>query len=130
VIYVDSSIVLAWLLAEDVRPPAELWSRSLASSRLLEYEVWTVLHKRDLARAYGSVAGGLLGRIALLEMSSIVLERALKAFPVSLRTLDSLHLASLEYLTGRGQYVELATYDRRMLAAAEAMGVRLYGLNR
>jgi hypothetical protein len=39
VIYLDTSVVLAQLLAEDRRPPASLWSESLVASRLVEYEV-------------------------------------------------------------------------------------------
>ena len=39
---------LAHLLAEDRRPPASLWSETLVASRLLEYEIRTRLHARDL----------------------------------------------------------------------------------
>ena len=38
-IYVDSSVVLADLLAEPRSPPEALWDKDLASSRLLVYEV-------------------------------------------------------------------------------------------
>ena len=44
------------------------------------------------------------------------------------RTLDALHLASIDYLRQQGQTVELATYDRRMLAAAEAMDIPVVNL--
>jgi hypothetical protein len=44
------------------------------------------------------------------------------------RTLDALHLASVEFLTQRDPSVQLATYDARLAAAAEAIGVRLYRL--
>ena len=40
-IYLDSSVALAHLLGEDRRPPGELWSETLVSSRLFEYELWT-----------------------------------------------------------------------------------------
>jgi len=49
VIYVDTSVALAQLLAEDRRPPASLWNETLVASRLLEYELWTRLHARKLA---------------------------------------------------------------------------------
>jgi hypothetical protein len=39
-IYLDSSVALAYLLAEDRFPPDELWNEQLVSSRLLECEVW------------------------------------------------------------------------------------------
>ncbi len=58
-----------------------------------------------------------------------MLERALEPFAVPLRTLDSIHLASLDYLRKtRGWRIELATYDRRMAEAAEAMDVAVVDL--
>ena len=122
-IYVDSSVALAHLLAEHHRPPASFWNGTLVASRLTEYEVWTRLHRRNLGKSRGEAAEALLKRINLLELSPPVLTRALEAFPVPVRTLDALHLASIDYLRQQGQAVELATYDRRMRAAAEAMGI-------
>ena len=55
-IYLDTSVVLAQLLAEDHRPPAALWSETLVSSRLMEYEIWTRLHARTLADSHGEAA--------------------------------------------------------------------------
>ena len=127
-IYVDTSVALAHLLAEDLRPPASIWDHPLVSSRLLEYELWSRLHARNLAHSHGDAAQGLVGRVALLELSPQVLARALDAFPVPLRTLDALHLASLDYLRRRRQAVELASYDRRMTAAARAMDIPLHAL--
>ena len=122
-IYVDTSVALAQLLAEDRHPPASLWSETLVASRLMEYEVWTRLHGRKLAHSHGDAARELIGRIAMLELSPPVLTRALGAFPVPVRTLDALHLASCEYLRGRGQTIVLASYDRRMTDVARAMDV-------
>lgn len=47
-IYVDTSVVLAQILAEDRKPPRSFWDEDLISSRLLEYEVWTRLNARNL----------------------------------------------------------------------------------
>ena len=120
-IYLDTSVALAQLLAEDRRPPASLWNETLVSSRLLEYELWNRLHARALAPSHGEAAYQLIGRIALLELSSPVLARALNAFPAPVRTLDALHLASYEYLHKLGQPVTLASYDQRMLSVTRAM---------
>ena len=125
-IYVDTSVALAQLLAEDRRPPASLWSETLVASRLLEYEVWTRLHARKLARSHGDAAREPIGRIAMLELSPPVLTRALEAFPLPLRTLDALHLASCQYLRDQGQTVALASYDRRMTDVARAMEVPVF----
>jgi len=121
VIYVDTSVALAQLLAEDRQPPASLWRETLVASRLLEYEIWTRLHARKVADSHGEAARNLVGRIALLELAPPILARAMDPFPHPIRTLDALHLASLQYLIEQRQEVRLASYDRRMLAAAEAM---------
>lgn len=127
-IYVDTSVVLAQLLAEDRHPPARLWNEILVSSRLLEYEIWTRLHARRLAKSHGEAARLLIGRIALLELSPPVLARALDAFPAPVRTLDALHLASCEYFHNQGQSMALASYDGRMTALARAMNIPVFAL--
>jgi predicted nucleic acid-binding protein len=123
-IYVDTSVVLAHLLAEDRSPPASFWQGNLISSRLLGYEVWNRLHARKLASSHGELARELIGRIALVELTPVVLARALEPFAAAVRTLDALHLASIAFLQARGQTVELATYDQRMLAAARTLAIK------
>ena len=127
-IYLDSSVALAHLLVEERRPPASLWADAVISSRLLEYEVWCRLHARDLASSHGEAARQLLGRISFLELSPLVLGRALEPFPEPVRTLDALHLASIEFLRGRRLDVRLATYDRSMTTVAQALGIPLVAL--
>jgi len=122
-IYLDTSVALAHLLAEDRVPPADLWKASLVSSRLLEYEMWTRIHARALTRSHAEAVAALLGRVALVALAPPVLARALEPFPAPVRTLDALHLASIEFLRGRGQEVRLASYDRRLNAVAEQMGI-------
>jgi hypothetical protein len=127
-IYLDTSVALAQLLAEDQRPPAWLWDETLVASRLLEYELWTRVHARKLARSHTEAVHGLLARVALLELSAPVLTRALEPFPTPVRTLDALHLASLDYFRRNGQSIDLASYDRRMVTAARAMDIRVRDL--
>src|SRR5437868_6860689 len=109
-IYLDSSVALAQLLAEDRSPPDAFWREPLIASRLLEYELWNRIHARGLARSHGEEARALIAQIALIELAAPVLARALEPFPIPVRTLDALHLASAEFLRGRGQRIELATY--------------------
>lgn len=125
-IYVDSSVVLAQLLAEDRHPTATFWESSpLVTSRLLEYEVWGRVNARGLGASHGDALRSLLGRLAFLELVPPVLSRALEPFPIAVRTLDALHLASLEFLRGLGQRPSLATYDRRLADAARALAIPL-----
>jgi hypothetical protein len=128
VIYLDTSVALAQLLAEDRSPPAGVWSAPLVSSRLLEYELWTRVHARRLSASHGDAARDLLARIAFLELAPPVLARALEPFPTPVRTLDALHLASLDFIRSQGQRVELATYDERLREAARALGLPVFAL--
>jgi hypothetical protein len=125
-IYLDSSVVLARLLAESRRLPDSSWHLPLISSRLLQYEVWNRLHARALGQGREASAQNLLSRIVFVELTPTVLARALKPFPVAVRTLDSLHLATMEYLRGEGQDIEFAGYDERLLAAASAFGIAMH----
>jgi predicted nucleic acid-binding protein len=124
-IYLDTSVALAHLLAEERVPPAALWANTIVSSRLLEYELWTRVHARGLSKTHGPLVRELLGRIALVELAPPVLARALEAFPAPVRTLDALHLASLDFLREQGQDVALASYDERMLAVARRLSIKI-----
>jgi len=121
-IYLDTSVALAHLLAEDRHPSDDLWTEVLVSSRLIEYELWTRLNARGLGSSHGDALRELLARLAMVELSPVVLARATEPFPVPVRTLDALHLASADFLRTQKQTVEIASYDARLLSAAGKMG--------
>jgi predicted nucleic acid-binding protein len=125
VIYLDTSVALAHLLTEDQVPPESIWRQLLVSSRLLEYEIWNRIHARRLGRTHDDEVRALVGRVALLELVPVVLARALEPFPIPVRTLDALHLASIDFLLARRQIVELASYDERLRAGARALDIPL-----
>jgi predicted nucleic acid-binding protein len=124
-IYLDTSVALAHLLGEDRHPPDAFWQQPLVASRLLEYELFVRLNAKKLTRTHADAAYQLVSRLALLELSQPVLARSLEPFPVEMRTLDALHLASLEFLRSQGVELSLASYDTRMLAGARALGIPL-----
>jgi predicted nucleic acid-binding protein len=129
VIYVDTSVALAQLLADDRFPDPSFWQEeTLVSSRLLEYEVWTRVNAMGLGQTHAEDVRSLLGHLAFLELERPVLVRALEPFPAPVRTLDALHLASIEFLRGLGQRPSLATYDRRLSDAAQALEIPLLSL--
>lgn len=127
-IYLDTSVALAHLLVEDRVPPDRLWGEDLISSRLLEYEIWTRIHARKLTASHADEVRSLLSRVAFVELSPPVLARALEPFPRPVRTLDALHLASMEFLRKQGQRISVAVYDGRLLDAARALRIPLYKL--
>ena len=124
-IFVDTSVALAQILAEDRRPLPHFWSRTLVASRLLEYEVWTRLNARKLHDSHGEYARSVISGLALVELAPQILVRALEPFPISVRMLDALHLATMDYLKAQAQEVALASYDQRLNQAAAALGFGL-----
>ena len=122
-IYLDSSVALAYLLAEDRFPPDTIWEQPLVSSRLLECEVWNRINSHRLQDSHGEAVRNLIGRVAMIEMVGPVLTRALQPFPVPVRTLDAIHLAALEFIRAQKQSVQLASYDDRLIAAARLLGI-------
>ena len=124
-IYIDSSVALAYLLSEDRSPSPLLWRERLISSRLLQFEVWARIHARGLTHSHSQLVELLLKRIPLLEMAVPVLNRALEPFPKPIRTLDALHLASADFLRTRGEAVTIASYDGRLIETAQLMGFSL-----
>ena len=128
-IYLDTSVLLAEVLAEDRKPPSSFWRVPLISSRLLEYETLVRLQAYRVEPEYLALARDLLNETALIELSPHVLERALEPFSRPVPTLDALHLASLYYLhSERAQKVSLATYDDRLRTAATALGIGIHEL--
>ena len=124
-IYIETSVALAHIFLESTSPPAALWAEDLVSSRLLVYEIWTLMHARHLASRV-EIARTLLDQVDLIDLSDAVLQRALDPFPVPLRTLDALHLSTVDYLRADGHVIELASYDKRILAGARALGIPIY----
>ena len=86
------------------------------------------MHAYDPAGSNIDPARALLMGVELLELDRVVLARALEPWPTPIRTLDGLHLATVDYLRRQGEPVELASYDNRLLAAARALGIAIAAL--
>jgi predicted nucleic acid-binding protein len=125
-IYLDTSVALAHLLAEDRLPPESLWEEELISSRLLEYELWTALHRKELAATHGDAADTLIRSLAIVELGQEVLARVREPFPLPVRTLEAIHLATIEFLLSNRVRLFLATYDERLREVATEMAIPLY----
>ena len=121
-IYLDTSVALAHLLAEDRCPPVSLWDERLISSRLPEYEIWVRIHSYKLTESHSEAVAALLQRVALVEMVPAVLARTIEPFPRPVRTLDALHLSSAEFVRSQGEEVAIASYDDRLVIAARELG--------
>ena len=124
-IYLDASVVLSRIFVERRRPPPAFWEQSFVASRLLEYEVFNRVHAYRATTVNLDAVRDVLGRVEMVDLSPEALARALDPFPVQVRTLDSLHLATMVYLRSRAQSVALASYDKRFGDAAVALGFEL-----
>jgi hypothetical protein len=89
---------------------------------------WNRLHAYGLGRSHANEAQALLIRVDLIEMTAAVLARALEPFPTPIRTLDALHLSTIEFVRNRRETVELARYDTNRRAAAQALGISIAAL--
>jgi hypothetical protein len=105
------------VLAEEHQPPDLLWTKPLLSNRLLEYEVWNRIFARGMSKIHRGEIEAMLRKIDLVELSRDRLRRALHPYPAPVRTLDGLHLATMAHVREQGEAIELASYDRRLIAA-------------
>jgi uncharacterized protein len=92
----------------------------LATSRLATVEVRRAIKVANDEPAVHAEATRLFERCLLLDIDERILSRASDLTSVQLRALDAIHLASAESLGPQ----ELIAYDRRLLRAAEAAGLR------
>jgi hypothetical protein len=120
-IYLDSSVALAYLLAEDCYPSNALWRPTVVSSRLLECEVWNRINARRLRDSHGDAARVPDRPNGIIEMLPPVLKPALDPFPVPVRTLDA--IGAIEFIPAQGASIQLASYDERMVGAARFLGI-------
>lgn len=125
-LYVDSSALLKRLFAEEessmVR--ALMADRTdqavlVASSELAWLEVARAVQRVGVADVRSAVNSAFSG-IARHRLDSRVLERAHLIGPASLRSTDAIHLAAAVVLGA----TEILTFDERLAAAAESVGVK------
>jgi uncharacterized protein len=124
-IYLDTSVVLAALFNEHIRPPQSFWAADMFSSRLLQYEVSVRLNAVSRPPQAVALAKRFFETVNFISLARPVLERVLLPFPVQVRTLDAIHLATAISLVDQGLDLQLATYDKRLSVAAQACGVKL-----
>ncbi len=119
-IYLDSS-ALVKLVETEVESSALaqfLRTRPIQMSCILAHvEVLRAAYTRDNATV--AQARRILRGLTLLQLNEQTLEIAAGLGPFTLHSLDAIHLgAALE-----AEVVEIITYDRRMAAAAESLGL-------
>jgi len=134
-VYFDSSVVLRVVLGE--RGRLKEWSRTseAVTSEITRVECLRALDRlrleggmvdRELARRR-AMALSVLSGFEQVRLNRAVLERAADPFPVKIRSLDALHVASALLVRTRFPALRFATHDVDLGAAAAAEGLPVIG---
>lgn len=121
-VYLDSSAFLKLILEEPESTVLMRWLESWperTSSRLLWLEAVRAV-RRHRPDGFENVRR-LLSAIELVSVDDDILETAALLQPLTLRSLDAIHLATA--MTLGDTLGMLVTYDRRMIDAAQTLGL-------
>jgi predicted nucleic acid-binding protein len=124
-IYLDTAALVKLVRREVASDALVDWlnsrpDRLLVSSALAEVELPRALRRTepDLLAAVPAV----LARIAVYEIDDLVRTTAAAYAAALIRTLDAIHLATADAVLGE-DLTAFVTYDRRLLAAADDLGL-------
>lgn len=130
--YLDTSVVLRHILQGESSIRHALSCKRLISSELIEVECRRVVHRYRMEGELdddGFIEAvdrfeNLLRGVSLLALSPKVKKRAMGSFPISIRTLDALHLASaLVFSEAKADETLLIfSHDASMNRCAKALG--------
>lgn len=132
IVYLDSSFVIRRLLG--VGEPAEFWGKweKAYASTLMRTECCRAANKLRLEGKLDDAGRARLGAwietvcsaVTQIPVTDAVLKRASEAYPVSVGTLQAIHLATLQELEAvHGVKCVLASDDEGLLQAAKALGI-------
>ena len=135
--YVDASVLLRVVLGQQ-NALAE-WrqiDRGVSSALVATESLRTLDRVRlrvglsdvEIARRRSTILA-LIDSLELIEIDSMVLDRAAQPMPTELGTLDAIHLASaLLWKEATGLDAVMATHDRALGLAAQAHGLKVLGI--
>ena len=135
--YVDSSVLIRKLFSEpdDLKEwpkiKVSFSSRILRLECLRTYDRWKVRNQAlpaEIAAKHSELTE-LMRSVSLLPLTVRILERAEQPCPVSLASLDAIHLATaLFWREKHGDDFTFATHDQELGLAAKAYGLNVIGL--
>ncbi len=133
--YLDASALLRVLFGEPGERVSLRRGVIAVSSKILEVECFRALDRvrleghlndREIARKTKELLT-LLAKLHLIAVSDEVITLARSNFPVNVRTLDAVHVASAEIVMGAVGPLEFWTHDARQATAALARGLEVRG---
>jgi predicted nucleic acid-binding protein len=135
--YVDASVLLRVALGQpNALPEWRHIDRGVSSTLVTTESLRTLDRLRlraslsdiEMARRRSTVLT-LIDSLELIEIDSLVLDRAAQPMPTELGTLDAIHLASaLLWQDATGDSLKMATHDRALGVAAQAHGLKIMGI--
>ena len=118
--YLDASAIVK-LVVDEVESPVLLhWYVEVeraVTSRIGVIETRRAIRRRDHDEAR---LAAVIDRLEVFELDADIDRRASAITPLSLRTLDAIHVATALAIPGLGSFV---TYDDRLADAARAVGL-------
>jgi len=120
-LYLDSSALVKLIAVEKESDKLEAYigGREIVSSEIARTEVVRAVVRRHAG--LGEAAEDLLADLGLVVVNTVVTMAAAWIRPMTLRSLDALHVASARRL--EGDLEALVTYDRRMIEAGQMAGL-------
>jgi predicted nucleic acid-binding protein len=124
-IYLDTAALVKLLRREPESDALVDWLAvragvSLLTSVLAEIELPLALRRTEPELIAG--VPGLMARISCYEIDDVVRATAASYPATDVRSLDAIHLATAHAVFG-GRLTAFVTYDRRLLASAEGLGL-------
>jgi predicted nucleic acid-binding protein len=123
-IYLDSAAVVKLAHAELESPTLRSWLDQRAETGWVSSVLTEIESFRALARYAPDAISRLpavLDQIDLIEVAPSIRVLARRAKPVTVRSLDAIHLGTALY--SRSGLTSFVTYDKRLLEAAKAAGL-------
>ncbi len=139
-LYVDASVLLRLLFDEPRSSGLRVPLRKgtiMASSTIVEVETYRAVDRArltglltdDETAAKNKELSEMLSRVHLVSVSDDIIEQARATFPVSVRALDAIHVATAQMLLREVGPVLFWTHDRRQATAATSRALDVQGAN-
>jgi predicted nucleic acid-binding protein len=135
--YVDASVLLRVVLGQqNALPEWRQIDRGVSSALVTTESLRTLDRVRlrlglsdiEIARRRSTILA-IIDSLELIEIDSMVLDRAAQPMPTELGTLDAIHLASaLLWKEATRLDAVMATHDRALGLAAQAHGLKVVGI--
>ena len=138
-VYLDTSVLLRWLLnSPKAYSEFQKWD-SCYTSELLYIEVNRVLNRLRLEKEIDDTEYASLHKtfsefyktVFVIEITESIKQKSAEPFPTIIGTLDAIHLSSALILREENKKLDITilTHDSQLSTAAIAMGFAVAGIN-